>query len=127
MSEQRRPRCIFHLDADAFFVACERRRRPELRGRPCAVTQFNSGGFVAVSLEARACGVRKGDGIGQNGQRELAFFKDRPDALMPSVRQRCPDLIVLPMDTAYYRECTRELLDEIARAPCWKAPGGLSF
>ena len=43
------------------------------------------GGFVAVSYEAKARGVRKGDGIGERGQKELAWFKDRPDAVMSAV------------------------------------------
>ena len=114
-------RCVFHLDIDAFYVACELRRRPSLRGRPLAVTQYNSGGFVAVSHEARLCGVRKGDGIGAKGQKELEFFKNRPSALMGSVRKRCPNLVVLPMDTSYYRKVTAEVLESIKQAPCWKA------
>lgn len=36
---------------DAFYVTCERIRRPDLIGRPVAVSQFNRGGFVAVSYE----------------------------------------------------------------------------
>lgn len=96
-------RVIVHCDVDAFYVACELSRRPELKGIPVAVSQFNSGGFVAVSHEARRCGVRKGDGIGAGGQASLAWFKDRPDALMPEVRKRCPNLVVLPMDTDFYR------------------------
>lgn len=55
-------------------------------GKPVAISQFNRGGFVAVSYEAKAKGVRKGDGIGERGQKELDFFKDRPDAVMNEVR-----------------------------------------
>ena len=53
-------RCVLHLDVDSFYCACEFRRRPELRNKPLAVTQYNSGGFVAVSEAARRSGVRKG-------------------------------------------------------------------
>jgi len=41
-------------------VAVEQRRRPELRGKPVAVVQYNQwkgGGLIAVSYEARQCGV----------------------------------------------------------------------
>ena len=102
-------RIVLHVDVDAFYVSCERCRRPDLLGKPVAVTQGNSGGFVAVSHEARARGVRKGDGIGARGQRELAAFANRPEALMPAVRARCPALVVLPMDAGYYRAVSRRL------------------
>jgi hypothetical protein len=115
-------RVVLHCDVDGFYVACELLRRPELRGLPLAVTQFNSGGFVAVSEEARQQGVGKGDGIGAGGQKALDYFKDRPDALMSAVRRRCPQLVVLPMDTLYYRRCSAELHQLISEAPCWRAP-----
>lgn len=41
-------------------LAVEQRRRPELRGKPVAVVQYNpwkGGGLIAVSYEARECGV----------------------------------------------------------------------
>ena len=75
---------------------------------------------MAVSREARAMGVRKGDGIGKNGQKELAFFKDRPDALLSSVLKRCPDLKILPMDTDYYRKCTNLLERTLENFTLWK-------
>lgn len=46
----------------------ERLDDPSLVGVPLAVQQFNSGGFVAVSYEARAGGVRCGDGVGAGGR-----------------------------------------------------------
>jgi len=113
-------RRIVHLDVDSFYVACEIRRSPSLKNKAVAITQFNSGGFVAVSKEAKMMGVRKGDGIGRNGQKELAWFKDRPDALLPAVLKRCPDLKILPMDTSYYRKCTALLERTIENAPIWK-------
>lgn len=97
------PRVILHFDVDSFY--CEVRTGGSngqqctpfaparltgvgprsasgchLRGKPLAVTQHNRGGFVAVSYEAKACGVRKGDGIGDEGRRRLPGFRDRPGA-----------------------------------------------
>lgn len=60
-------------------MACERRRHTALIGKPVAIPQYNRGGFVAVSYEAKAQGIRKGDGIGERGQKELDFFKNRPE------------------------------------------------
>ena len=40
----------------------ERKRRPELIGKPCAVVQYNSfqgGGIIALSYEAKAMGVKR--------------------------------------------------------------------
>ena len=48
---------IVHLDADAFFVSCELARRPELRGRRCAVGGGERGIISSASYEARAAGV----------------------------------------------------------------------
>ena len=114
-------RVIFHLDVDSFYVACELLRQPHLRGKPVAVTQFNSGGFVAVSNEARRQGVTKGDGIGAGGQKALSYFANRPESLLPAVMQRCPSLTVLPMDTPYYRTCTDNILKQLQQAPCWRS------
>ena len=49
---------------------------PALRGRPIAVEQGNSGGFVAVSYEAAAAGVRKGDGVGAGGRANIQVLQD---------------------------------------------------
>ncbi len=102
-------RIICHFDVDSFYCACECIRRPELKNKPFAVTQYNSGGFVSVNHIARLAGVRKGDGIGAGGQKALEHFKNRPDALMGEVLKRCPDLVVLPMDTIWYRKVSSDI------------------
>ncbi len=100
---------VCHFDVDSFYCACECIRRPELKERPFAVTQYNSGGFVSVNHVARLAGVKKGDGIGAGGQKALEHFKNRPDALMAEVLKRCPDLVVLPMDTIWYRQVSSNI------------------
>ncbi|KFK31611.1 hypothetical protein AALP_AA6G135700 [Arabis alpina] len=55
-------RVIAHVDMDCFYVQVEQRRQPELRGLPTAVVQYNEwqgGGLIAVSYEARKCGVKR--------------------------------------------------------------------
>ncbi|XP_027345129.1 DNA polymerase eta [Abrus precatorius] len=55
-------RVIAHVDMDCFYVQVEQRNQPNLRGLPTAVIQYNSfkgGALIAVSYEARKCGVKR--------------------------------------------------------------------
>ncbi|KAL2343599.1 hypothetical protein Fmac_004884 [Flemingia macrophylla] len=55
-------RVIAHVDLDCFYVQVEQRKQPNLRGLPTAVIQYNSykgGALIAVSYEARRCGVKR--------------------------------------------------------------------
>lgn len=92
-------RVIAHLDLDCFYVQVEQRKRPELRGKPVAVVQFNpwkGGGLIAVSYEARKCGVlrcMRGD----------------------DAKKMCPDIELVQVPTAhghanvnYYRDAGTE-------------------
>ena len=48
---------------------------PALQGKPIAVEQGNAGGFVAVSYEAAARGVCKGDGVGAGGRANIPHLQ----------------------------------------------------
>jgi DNA polymerase IV len=85
-------RTIAHLDMDAFYVAVELLRRPELRGKPVIVAGRGPRAVVTTaSYEARPFGV---------------------GSAMPvaHAKRRCPDLIHLPIDMAHYRERSREVM-----------------
>ena len=55
------------IDADAFYVSCERAFRPALEGRPVVVLSNNDGNVVSRSRESKALGITMG----------MPFFKAR--------------------------------------------------
>ena len=75
---------VLHVDLDAFFVAMEVLRRPELVGTPVVVGFDGPRGVVSTaSYEARAFGVHS--------------------ALpMAQAKRRCPQATYLPVDFAHY-------------------------
>jgi DNA polymerase-4 len=83
---------IVHLDADAFFVACEQALEPSLRGKKCAVGGRERGIISSASYEARACGVY---------------------TPMPTTRalKVCPDLIMIPHTPGLYGRVSQQMFD----------------
>ncbi|MDD5199481.1 MAG: DNA polymerase IV, partial [Terrimicrobiaceae bacterium] len=78
-------RKIIHLDMDCFYAAVEMRERPELAGRPVAVGGGSRRGVVTTcNYEARRFGVH---------------------SAMPGflARERCPELVFLPVRFDLYR------------------------
>lgn len=51
------PRCVLHVDVDAFFTQVHERLQPELRGRPLAVQQHQD--IISLNHAAKALGARK--------------------------------------------------------------------
>jgi DNA polymerase IV len=85
-------RVIAHLDMDAFYVAVELLRRPDLRGQPVVIAGRGPRAVVTTaSYEARPYGV---------------------GSAMPASRARrlCPDAVHLPPDFAEYRRMSREVM-----------------
>ncbi|VDK68599.1 unnamed protein product [Onchocerca ochengi] len=87
---------ICHIDLDCFFVSVALRTRPELIGKPVAITHSRGiegagmSEIASCSYEARARGVRNG-----------CFIKN--------ARKVCPDLICLPYQFDDYRHVSKEI------------------
>jgi DNA polymerase-4 len=86
------PRCIAHIDLDAFYATVELQRRPELRGLPVIVSGSGPRAVVTTaSYEARAFGV---------------------GSAMPTAQARrlCPQAVLIPPDFAAYREVSARVM-----------------
>ena len=69
---------------------------------------------MAVSYEAQAKGIRKGDGVGAGGRAAARNGSERLQGLIGRVslaeaKAMCPGLRVLPMRTDRYRQVADEL------------------
>jgi DNA repair protein REV1 len=92
-------RVIFHVDMDCFFAAVVARDAPQLRGVPLAVSHSASttgtGEVSSASYEARACGVRAGQRIGD-------------------AKAACPALVVMPYDFEQFNAASEEVYTVLA-------------
>jgi DNA polymerase IV len=88
-------RCIAHVDMDAFYVAVELQRHPELRGRPVVVAGSGPRAVVTTaSYEARRYGI----------------FSATP---AERARRLCPDAVFVPPDFDAYRARSRDVMAQL--------------
>ena len=85
-----------HLDADCFYVSCERVRHPFLRGQSVGVLSNQGACVIAKSYEMKARGVTTGMPIW--------------DAL-----PLCPEGIFVKRDFEWYEVLSRQMLDLVRR------------
>ena len=85
-----------YIDFDSFFASVEQQRRPELRGRPVAITPSSEqmGGAITVSREAKAAGCPR--------------VASRRDLLA-----LCPDMAFVAQDPEHYMRVHHAALEAI--------------
>ncbi|NXY82603.1 POLH polymerase, partial [Alcedo cyanopectus] len=101
-----RERVVALVDMDCFFMQVEQRLDPQLRGRPCAVlqyTEWQGGGIIAVSYEARAFGVSRG----MWATEARALCPELALARVPQARGKA--------DLTRYREASTEVMQVLSR------------
>jgi len=85
------------VDCNNFFVSCERLRYPQLEGRPVVVLSNNDGCIVALSNEAKALGLSRGNPL----------FKVRSLIERYGVK-------VLSGSHSFYRECSEHVMGALS-------------
>lgn len=91
-------RAILHIRIGSFFAEVERKRRPELVGKPVIVARpkgNTSGVVVSASGEAMKAGVVEGMSVRH-------------------AKRSCPDAIVISADNDFYRQLFEQFLDILA-------------
>lgn len=102
------------VDCNNFFVSCERVRNPQLEGRPVIVLSNNDGCAVALSNEAKALGIKRGDPlfkvkhiVERNGVVALSgdhhFYAAVSHKVMDSLAELDLGLEVYSVDEAYLK------------------------
>ncbi|MDE5608231.1 MAG: Y-family DNA polymerase [Muribaculaceae bacterium] len=100
------------VDCNNFFVSCERVFRPELLDKPVVVLSNNDGCAVALSNEAKALGIRRGDPMFRfkaiadsnhvtviSGNHRL--YHDMSQRVMMTLRSLADDIEIYSVDEAF--------------------------
>lgn len=105
-------RAIAIVDADEFYVSCERVFDASLRGRPVVVLSNNDGCVISRSREAKALGIRMGvplfkvrHVVEENRvavfSSNYALYGDLSLRLADAFREFTPDVEVYSIDEAF--------------------------
>lgn len=116
MPDSTRPRRVAHLDMDAFYASVELLRYPELRGFPVIIG--GRAGHPAAGPDGRRQFERMRDYAGRGvvttstyEARALGVFSAMP---MMKAAALAPDAILLPVDSARYRDYSRRFKSAVA-------------
>ncbi len=100
-------------DCNAFYASCERLFRPDLHGKPVVVLSNNDGIIVALTTEAKALGLKRGDAlfkvrpIVEQGKVALfssnyALYQDISDSVMATLRNLVGTIEQYSIDESFF-------------------------
>lgn len=99
------------IDADSFYVSCERLFRPDLQLTPTAVLSNNDGCFIARSSEVKSMGVGMGDPVfkledSKKGKIKMfssnyALYGDISDRIVSILKRLVPKVEVYSIDESF--------------------------
>ena len=100
------------VDADSFYVSCERVFLPSLMGRPVVVLSNNDGCLISCSREAKALGLRVGQpyfeaaGLlalhgGEALSANFSLYTDMSARLMRTLEEEVQQVLVYSIDEAF--------------------------
>lgn len=88
---------ILHIDCDAFYASCEELRNPSLKEKPLAVGGLTNKSIITTAnYEARKYGIHSA----------MPVFM---------AKERCKDLILIPVDRKYYKEKSEEIFSLVKK------------
>lgn len=100
------------IDCNNFFVSCERVFNPALRGKPVVVLSNNDGCAVALSNEAKAVGIKRGDPLFKvkdlvdrhhvhimSGNHRM--YGDMSSRVMATISEVVPDIEIYSIDECF--------------------------
>ena len=100
------------IDCNNFFVSCERVFKPSLHNRPVIVLSNNDGCAVAISNEAKALGIKRGQPYFQIKKLierhniavlsgNLRLYGDMSSRVMATLASLVPDIEIYSIDEAF--------------------------
>lgn len=100
-------RVLFHIDLNAFFASAEELRHPEYKDKPMAVGSLSNRGVLSTAnYAAREAGVHSA----------MPIFQ---------AKERCPELVIVPGDYAYYKELSNAFFKILRRFSPMLEPLGI--
>ncbi|MBR1461860.1 MAG: Y-family DNA polymerase [Prevotella sp.] len=111
---------ILHIDCNSFYASCEVAFRPELKGKPVVVANYNEAGggiILALTKEAKALGLKRGNPIFQVKdvleKNHVAIFPANLQKYVDISRRIVSVVQELDMVTGFHRYSVDEFFAEI--------------